>query len=381
MFCLRRMCFPTMIVCVGILFFYGTARSAEPIVDGKAILALSRGSNLCALTFDDGPSRHTARLLDILRDRGIRATFFVVGSQVRYHPQIVQRMRDEGHEIGNHTNTHVSLRHLSPEAQRAEISTVQTALARLGVTARFIRPPYGRYDANTLKIAGEQNMGLMLWSVDSMDWTKQVRIENMKMLFSGQKLRGVFLFHDTHAPTVDAMPDVLDRLIADGCQFVTVSEFADATREETNEPKTLLVEKQTETPETAISETTERANETKGLSVRQKETTGIPEVRDAVSPSVKPVLASPKKRTPLGVRPAIPASAAEEDLAQDRSVPARIWPESLDKTANVQPLSPQIGDVSVTGQEPKKEILSDAHKTSPVRLQRERPENALPDPA
>lgn len=334
MFCLRRISVPTLIVCVGILFFYGSARSAEPIVDGKAILALSRGSNLCALTFDDGPSRHTARLLDILRDRGIRATFFVVGSQVRYHPQIVQRMRDEGHEIGNHTNTHVSLRHLSPEAQRTEISTVQLALARLGVTARFIRPPYGRYDANTLKIANEQNMGIMLWSVDSMDWTKQVRIENMKMLFTGQKLRGVFLFHDTHAPTVDAMPEVLDRLIADGCQFVTASEFADAVNSESDEPKPILVEQQQQRPETGVSETSERASDIK-----------------------------------------------KNDVAEERSVPARIWSESLDRTAEVQTLSPQVGEVSEAGQEPKKETLSDAHKASPVRLREPLENEQRPDPA
>ncbi|MEG1610623.1 MAG: polysaccharide deacetylase family protein, partial [Bilophila sp.] len=225
---------------MGILFCWSSARAAEPIVDGKAILALAHGTNLCALTFDDGPSRHTARLLDILRERGIHATFFVVGSQVRYHPQLIQRIRDEGHEIGNHTNTHVSLRHLSPEAQRSELGSVQAALARLGVTSRFIRPPYGRYDANTIKIAAEQGMGLMLWSVDSMDWMRRVRIENMKTLVGGGQLRGVFLFHDTHAPTVDAMPELLDRLIADGCRFVTVSEFVDSVGKEPGEPKTML---------------------------------------------------------------------------------------------------------------------------------------------
>ena len=65
----------------------------------------------------------------------------------------------------------------------------------------------------------------MLWSIDSMDWSKPARIENMRTLISGQKLRGVFLFHDTHSQTVDAMPEILDRLLADGCRFVTVTDY------------------------------------------------------------------------------------------------------------------------------------------------------------
>lgn len=209
-----------------------SAEEAGNVVDGRAILKMGKGSDLCALTFDDGPGPHTERLMGILRERGIHATFFLVGKQINHHPDVVVRLRQEGHEIGNHTYSHHSLRHLSAEAQRAEIMSVQDALRRLGVECRYIRPPYGNYDANTVAIAREEGADIMLWSIDSMDWSRKARIENMKTLFTGQKLRGIFLFHDTHVQTVDAMPQILDRLIADGCRFVTVSEYLAALRRE-----------------------------------------------------------------------------------------------------------------------------------------------------
>ena len=185
-----------------------------------------------ALTFDDGPSSHTERLMEILRERGIHATFFVVGKQVKYHPELIVRLQQEGHEIGNHTYSHKSLRHLSVDAQRSEILSVQESLRKLGVHSRYIRPPYGNFDANTVAIAKAEGADIMLWSIDSMDWSKRASIENMKTLISGQKLRGVFLFHDTHEQTIEALPEILDRLIADGCQFVTVSEYLAALRQD-----------------------------------------------------------------------------------------------------------------------------------------------------
>lgn len=230
---LFRVC-ASALLCAGALLFpeNASANGAGTVVDGRAILKMSKGSNLCALTFDDGPSRHTGRLMEILRERGIHATFFVVGRQVKYHPELIVRLQQEGHEIGNHTYSHKSLRHLAADVQRSEILSVQEALRKLGVHSRYIRPPYGNFDANTVAIAKAEGADIMLWSIDSMDWSKRASIENMKTLISGQKLRGVFLFHDTHEQTIEALPEILDRLSADGCQFVTVSEYLAALRQD-----------------------------------------------------------------------------------------------------------------------------------------------------
>ena len=88
---LFRVC-ASALLCAGALLFpeNASANGAGTVVDGRAILKMSKGSNLCALTFDDGPSRHTGRLMEILRERGIHATFFVVGRQVKYHPELMK---------------------------------------------------------------------------------------------------------------------------------------------------------------------------------------------------------------------------------------------------------------------------------------------------
>ena len=180
---LIRVC-ASALLCAGVSLFPGnaSANGAGTVVDGRAILKMSKGSNLCALTFDDGPSSHTERLMEILRERGIHATFFVVGKQVKYHPELIVRLQQEGHEIGNHTYSHKSLRHLSVDAQRSEILSVQESLRKLGVHSRYIRPPYGNFDANTVAIAKAEGADIMLWSIDSMDWSKRASIENMKTL-------------------------------------------------------------------------------------------------------------------------------------------------------------------------------------------------------
>ena len=201
-------------------------------VDGRAIVDMGWGDNMCALTFDDGPGPHTQQLLDLLDERGIKATFFVVGKQVSLRPQTMRRMQAEGHEIGNHTWSHVTLRHMPPEKQREEIRQVQDALAALGIRAHFLRPPYGRYDKQTLQVLEEAGMDIMLWSIDSMDWMHRASIDHMQTLVPGQRLRGIFLFHDTHSRTIEAMPEILDRLTGDGCRFVTVSQYLDAADQE-----------------------------------------------------------------------------------------------------------------------------------------------------
>ena len=167
------------------------------------------------LTFDDGPTPGvTEWILSTLDKYDAKATFFVLGKNVEMYPDLYKRILDAGHKVGNHTYSHKSLRHLSVDAQRSEILSVQELLRKLGVHSRYIRPPYGNFDANTVAIAKAEGADIMLWSIDSMDWSKRASIENMKTLISGQKLRGVFLFHDTHEQTIEALPEILDRLIA-----------------------------------------------------------------------------------------------------------------------------------------------------------------------
>lgn len=99
------------VFCALLLCGTALASSQDPfepgrVIDGRAILDMGWGDNMCALTFDDGPGPHTARLLDLLRERGIPATFFVVGKQLKMRPGLIRRMLGEGHEVENHTLSH-----------------------------------------------------------------------------------------------------------------------------------------------------------------------------------------------------------------------------------------------------------------------------------
>lgn len=315
----RRVAAP--LICAVFFFIFatpGAASSSEyEIVDGKALLNLGWGDNLCAVTFDDGPSRHTPRLLEILKERGVPATFFLVGNQIKYHGALVRRIQDEGHEVANHTLSHLTLRHRDGAMQRAEMEGVQKMLSELGVVSRFIRPPFGRYDMNTVRIAAELGLEIVLWSVDSMDWSRSLRVESMKTQVPGQKLRGIFLFHDTHAPTINAMPEILDRLAEDGCKFVTVSQFLESVRHKAEPTATIQAANQDGKDAAPPSPELEEVPDEDGAPLVS------PSAPASVSRSGKE-----EKRPPLRPGVLVPLSEDMEDPAEGKAVSVVTQPES-----------------------------------------------------
>ncbi len=217
----------------------------SPISDGLELMRLGISNNMCALTFDDGPSAYTAELLDTLAAHHIPATFFVVGTQVERRPELIRRMLAEGHEVGNHSYSHTALRKLSPEAQQADLRRLDALLRDLGAHPRFVRPPFGFYDHNTINVVQEMDGHIVMWTTDSEDWRSYSKLDDpvagMHMLYKGAPLRGVFLFHDTHHLTVERMPEVLDAMAAAGCRFVTLSEYIDAPAGSQDAPPLLEV--------------------------------------------------------------------------------------------------------------------------------------------
>ncbi|MBG3877625.1 polysaccharide deacetylase family protein [Desulfovibrio oxamicus] len=208
-----------------------SALARDPsVLDGLALAQRGVSANLCALTFDDGPGQTTEALLDILRDKGVRGTFFVVGSRVHRYPETLKRLVAEGNEVGNHTFTHVSLRQRQPVEQLSEIARTNGELAKLGIVPRYLRPPYGRYDNATIDAAAAQGMTIALWSVDSRDWRKHDLAAVLpRKVYGVLGVRGVFLFHDNHRETVEALPNLIDRLSEAGCTFVTMSEYVETS--------------------------------------------------------------------------------------------------------------------------------------------------------
>ena len=195
---------------------------------GVTFSRVSIGKPFVAMTFDDGPHpRNTPRLLDMLRERNIKATFYVIGRNVDLYPALTRRIVAEGHEIGNHTYTHGNLTKMSDEKVRGELNRCRESIAKAtGVQPRTMRPPYGALlQRQRAWIHGEYGYPTILWSVDPRDWQRPGPSVVTSRILSGTTPGAIILAHDLHAPTVDAMPSTLDGLLRKGYKFVTVSQL------------------------------------------------------------------------------------------------------------------------------------------------------------
>lgn len=187
----------------------------------------STGRKLVALTFDDGPSAaQTPRLLQILRDKNVKATFFVVGNMAQRSPDILRQEEAEGHEVASHTMTHANLNKSTVEGIKWETAAINGVFTDiLGHGPSLTRPPYGNINNNVRTYV---NQPLILWAVDPEDWRYRdaaiVRRNVVNNTFDG----AIVLMHDIHATTVDAVAGIIDDLRAAGYEFMTVSELAAA---------------------------------------------------------------------------------------------------------------------------------------------------------
>lgn len=179
---------------------------------------------MLALTFDDGPSPFTDRLLRCLKQNNARATFFVVGSSVGNYPESVKKAFRMGCEIGNHTWNHPQLTSMDSAGILSQINSTDQAVKKAtGHKTTLLRPPYGAYNSTVTSNAG---VPVILWSVDTLDWkTRDVQSTINSVMGSAQD-GAIILMHDLHLPTVIAAETIIPRLKKKGYQLVTVSEMA-----------------------------------------------------------------------------------------------------------------------------------------------------------
>ncbi|ENZ5543342.1 polysaccharide deacetylase family protein [Enterococcus faecium] len=186
-----------------------------------------------AITFDDGPNEITTpKILDILKSKNIQATFFMLGENVSRNKEIVKRIFDSGHEIGNHSFSHRQLTLLSDEEIEREISNTDQEIRKItGVTPSYIRPPYG--SVNKI-IANIGKRPFIEWSVDSRDWeskNKEAIINEVKnQVYPGS----ILLFHDIQAATVEALPEVIDYLCSQDYELVTIGQLLQSPKQVIN---------------------------------------------------------------------------------------------------------------------------------------------------
>jgi peptidoglycan/xylan/chitin deacetylase (PgdA/CDA1 family) len=194
----------------------------------------SRRRREIALSFDDGPSRYTRAILRILRRAGVQATFFPVGYSLDRWPRSLAAEARVGHVIGDHTLHHPPLASLSFRAQLREIRGEARRLRRHRMPrTRLVRPPYGSYDRRTVTIARRLGMLVVMWSVDSQDYTRPGRRAIVRNVLAGARPGAIVLMHDGGGPreqTVAALPAVIRRLRRRGFRLVTVPELLRTSR-------------------------------------------------------------------------------------------------------------------------------------------------------
>jgi peptidoglycan/xylan/chitin deacetylase (PgdA/CDA1 family) len=202
-----------------------TAASSEPQITWSSVRV---NGPYIAMTFDDGPSaKLTPKLLDLLAERHIHVTFFLVGENAKAHPEIVKREVAEGHEVGNHSWDHPDLAKKSEADVRSQLDRTNDAIAdAIGHPPTLFRPPYGSLTKDQRKwIARDYGFKIILWSVDPLDWKRPGPEIVHQRIVQGARNGAIILSHDIHPGTVEAMPATLDELLGKGFKFVTVSEL------------------------------------------------------------------------------------------------------------------------------------------------------------
>ncbi|MCD7724043.1 MAG: polysaccharide deacetylase family protein [Clostridiales bacterium] len=184
----------------------------------------SADSPKIAITFDDGPHPYyTEQLLDGLKERGVRATFFVMGKQAEAYPELVKRMHSEGHLIGNHTYSHMQLGQENRARYIEELVKTNEVLREItGEETQYVRPPYGSWDKS---IEAELTMFPVLWTIDPMDWCSDNVSCIVQKVISKAEENDIILLHDQYKTTVTAAFEIIDELTAQGYEFVTVDEI------------------------------------------------------------------------------------------------------------------------------------------------------------
>lgn len=217
---------------IGLFFFFvylmmtgqSFAGKSEKEVPLQVESASVQDMKKVALTFDDGPHpQYTEQLLDGLRERGVVATFFVMGEHAALHPDIILQMHEDGHLIGNHTYSHIQLCEGNRDMFKEELVATSHVIEEIiGEEVCYVRPPYGVWDK---KLETELDMIPVLWTVDPLDWCLADAGTIVKKVYADVEENDIILLHDYYDTSVTAALEIVDKLREQGYVFVTVDEI------------------------------------------------------------------------------------------------------------------------------------------------------------
>ncbi|MCI9416707.1 MAG: polysaccharide deacetylase family protein [Eubacterium sp.] len=196
----------------------------QPMMKESDVSMQDLAEKKVALTFDDGPNaKYTEGLLEGLKERGVQATFFLLGHQVEKSPEIVKKMHEDGHLIGNHSYEHVNLSSLSDEAAMVQVDKTNEAIYQVtGEFPEYIRPPFGCWKSN---LDYKTTMIEVLWNVDPLDWKTDNTDAVVQKVLKEVEENDIILLHDASESSVNAAFRIIDTLKKEGFVFVTVDEI------------------------------------------------------------------------------------------------------------------------------------------------------------
>lgn len=207
-----------------------TSTTYVDTTNGNVYFKGNANKKLVALTFDDGPDNtYTPKILDILEAKGVPATFFIVGSQAQYFPDMLKRIVKDGFALGNHTWDHPELLKLTPQQITQEIGSTEDEIQKVtGLRPDLFRPPYGEYTDQDIQLIRNLGYRVVMWSVDTVDWSGASAEQILSTVKQKISPGGIVLQHSLQFKpgvldgTVEALPKIIDQLRSEGYQFVTV---------------------------------------------------------------------------------------------------------------------------------------------------------------
>ncbi len=213
-----------VVLCLAVCQIYmqqykGTSKEEQKVLAASGIL-----EKRIAITFDDGPNpNYTEMLLEGLKERGVHATFFLIGAEAEKYPEIVKKIQEDGHLIGTHSYEHVNLCNLSDSAAIEQVDKTNQAIYEItGVYPEYIRPPFGCWKSN---LDYETKMIEVLWDIDPLDWKTSNSDVITKRVVDKAEENSIILLHDASESSVNAAFKIIDELQKEGYTFVTVDKI------------------------------------------------------------------------------------------------------------------------------------------------------------
>ncbi len=198
----------------------------------KVYRRLPTQEKVVALTFDDGPKKTaTRKILAILEEKDVPATFFLLGSSALNQPELVRQISDAGCDIANHSWSHPDFTKISEEKLVWQIEASAVAFAAMGAEYQpYIRPPYGKMDGTVRRVSADLGYDVLLWNVDPRDWQYKDPEIVLELALTGLKPGSIVLFHDRPEATLQVLPDFIDAARAMGYEFVLISQYLDVLK-------------------------------------------------------------------------------------------------------------------------------------------------------